>query len=210
MGDPDVPASPGAGPVSGGVPVWLLDIDGVVNAIGSRPDRSTWPSWRQLDADCRGETWPILCAEPVLEFLRRVHDAGAAEVRWHTTWQDEALMLGELLDLPSFKVQPCPEYDNGEAVGGARPVGASWWKLPAAERVVGVEGRDLVWTDDDAQWELKTHRPIMDNPGPFTRVLNQVLVISPHQRLGLSRKHLRRIAEFLDVDWPGSPGWPLT
>jgi hypothetical protein len=33
-------------------PVWLLDIDGVLNVLGGKPDPSGWParSWRRFPA----------------------------------------------------------------------------------------------------------------------------------------------------------------
>ncbi|WP_329103074.1 hypothetical protein OG792_25675 [Micromonospora sp. NBC_01699] len=183
-------------------PVWLLDIDGVVNAISRKPDRSAWPrdQWVTGTASSAGADWPILAAQPVLDFIRTVHESGRAEVRWHTTWQHDARNLARLLRLPRFATQDSPEFGEREQLlAGAAPVAVhrGWWKYPAAERVVRDEGRPLVWTDDDATWELRAH----DNGNELSR-LAPTLIVSPQTHLGLTPKHLRNIDAFLSIQAP--------
>lgn len=178
-------------------PVWLLDIDGVINAVSRKPDRGVWPKdrWIQGTAHGSGTDWPIHAAGPVVDFIRETHGSGRAEVRWHTTWQHEAANVAKLLGLPDFEVQACPEYAVAhQAVAGAEPlpVRGVWWKLPAAERVVGEEGRALVWTDDDANRELRG-RSGKEN---LSR-LAPTLIVCPRTHIGLTRKHLRMIDGFL-------------
>ncbi|MBF9129495.1 hypothetical protein I0C86_11020 [Plantactinospora sp. S1510] len=93
-------------------PVWLLDIDGVLNAVTKTPDPNVWPldQWSRGEASDGETEWPILFARPVADFIRQVHEEGRAEIRWHTTWQQEAGAVGKLLDLPTFPVQPSPEW----------------------------------------------------------------------------------------------------
>lgn len=175
-----------------GRPVWLLDIDGVLNAISGKPDRTVWPAndWRRFDAtDARTDTtWPILAAQPVADFIRQVHQAGRAEVRWHTTWQQSAREVGAKLGLPDFEVYPAPEFLEGET--GLR---TGWWKVPGALRVIEQERRPLIWTDDDA-----TLGRIM--PTPYDVVSSYPnLLIAPRQRLGLTRRQLRTISDHLDL-----------
>jgi hypothetical protein len=179
-------------------PVWLLDVDGVVNAISRKPDRSVWPAdqWITGTANADGTDWPILAARPVIDFIRQVHGSGRAEVRWHTTWQRDAANLAKLLDLPEFEVQDCPEFaTRRQSLGGLSPtaVRAAWWKLPAAERVVGGEGRALVWTDDDAAWPVMPREAAAD----LARCA-PTLIVTPQTHLGLTGKHLRKISDFLD------------
>lgn len=178
-------------------PVWLLDIDGVINAISRKPDRNVWPAhqWARTTANGGGTDWPILVATPVLDFLRRVHTERLAEIWWHTTWQNDAVNLAKALDLPHFPVRPCPEFGaRKQALAGAAPISVckTWWKLPAAELVVGIERRSLVWTDDDAKWELAGH----GGAGALNK-LAPTLVVSPQTHTGLTPKHLRQIEEFL-------------
>ena len=61
------------------VPVWLLDIDGVVNALARGRVRDAWPldAWvqRVVRADIPGQgamVLPILAARPVLDFVTDV------------------------------------------------------------------------------------------------------------------------------------------
>jgi hypothetical protein len=166
-------------------PIWLLDIDGVINAAAETAPRHVWPedAWIWTAAEEGGRMFPLLAARPVLAFIRAVHEAERAEIRWHTTWQEAAANVAEALDLPRFPVQEAPEWPPTEDL-------AVWWKLPAAERVID-EGRPVVWTDDDAAWHVP--RPTRSRLAGRT----PLLVIAPHTRAGLSRRHLRRIDSFL-------------
>lgn len=181
-----------------GRPVWLLDVDGVVNAISQKPDGAVWPKKEWVT--CTGRTgnaeWPILAAQPVLDFIAAVHTSGRAEVRWHTTWQHDALALAELLRLPEFGVQDCPEfYPERQLAGGAAAVAVRncWWKLPAAERVLGEEGRPVIWTDDDINREIGWR-----GRDRTLRTLGPILTISPPQHVGLTPRHLRQVDDFID------------
>jgi hypothetical protein len=181
-------------------PVWLLDVDGVVNACSPEPDTQVWPraSWRAVRVrHDDGATWPILAAEPVLDFLRQTHASGRAEIRWHTTWQHSAVRhLAPALDLPDWPVAEAPEFSDRYASGnyaGYREAAKSWWKLRVAERVLLDENRPLVWTDDDIAWErtrsaalsmLLTHRGLH--------------AVSPTTTVGLTARNLRGIGKFLD------------
>lgn len=134
----------------------------------------------------------MVVAEPVVEFVRRVHDEELAEIRWHTTWQYQASDVGAALGLPDFPIQACPEFDtyDEQRLGGAPPVGETWWKLPAAERVLAAEGRPLLWTDDDARKELS-------HPGARDRLEGTHLILSPRTHVGLTPRNLRVIDAFL-------------
>lgn len=181
-------------------PVWLLDIDGVINAIGRKPDPSVWP--RDLWTARTVAALPILVAEPVLQFIRDVHASGLAEIRWHTTWQNDAVhVFAPEFNLPELPVHHCPEFHAGSvAARGGSSLGGpeTWWKLPAALRVVHEEGRRLIWTDDDL--EMERWRAYGLGGLSIGLTGSARLLISPQDRLGLTPKHLRQIAEFI-----GSP-----
>lgn len=172
------------------IPVWLLDIDGVINACTRKPDTSVWPAdvWEAKKVN----GFPILCARPALDFITAVHKEGRAEVRWHTTWQKDSALIEQAYGLPSLPVQDCPEF-------AGRYGNDAWFKLPAAERVVMKEGRDLIWTDDDL---------VLCNHGDewvtleYMKDERRVLTIAPHDTTGLTPKHLRQIAEFLGTQYP--------
>lgn len=192
-----VPDSPTPAVEGARVPVWLLDIDGVINAA-VRPKASmpthAWPAsdWIDTKADGRSQTWRIVAATSVLDFIRSVHHDGLAEIRWHTTWQELSTEVAEALDLPEFSVQEAPEFDDVEEYLRRD----RWWKLPAVWRVLRNEGRRVVWTDDDASTDLTTDQN--------TRLAAAgCLIVSPDPMTGLCSKHLRKIAAFLDAD----PSW---
>jgi hypothetical protein len=171
------------------IPVWLLDIDGVLNALARGPVRDSWPpdSWTQhvIRAEIPNMglmVLPILVAEPVLDFVRKAVDSDGVEVRWHSTWRTAAMTdLAPMLDLPHIPISVAPEWTQ-------RPAG--WWKLPAAQRVVA-SGRRLVWTDDD----------IARYPGELgdLETREDALLISPDPETGLSPADLDRISRFLGL-----------
>lgn len=180
-------------------PVWLLDVDGVLNAVvgkGKKPPRSAgWPadSWLDFVADTTISQVPdefrIVAAQPVLDVVRRARDEGLAEVRWLTTWEESDLVLNELapkLGLPDFPIAGRQTEFPGTSY-------SHWWKLPIAQRVHGEDpGRDILWTDDD----ISFFRParIWANSQPKGRIT----WISPNSGLGLMPVHVDKITEWLD------------
>lgn len=185
-------------------PVWLLDVDGVINACTRKPDRNVWAAdqWKTSKATANDREWPITWSTAVVDFIREAHESGRAEVRWHTTWQHEAQAIADLTGLPKFDVADAPEFleheqrssaSEAERIreGRARP---AWWKLPAAERVVRDEGRPLIWTDDDITWSLHSY-----DKDKGLRAHAPALLVSPHVQTGLTRKQLRQISDFLDL-----------
>lgn len=167
-------------------PVWLLDVDGVLNAISRKGDQRVWPDWETGVAHGGGADWPILWSPAVALFVREVAMSGAAEVRWHTTWQHEAVAIERLLGLPQLEVAAAPEYlDRSFTARAIREEKPPWWKLPAAERVLLEEKRPLIWTDDDISGQLRNY------------VRAGATLISPNEHIGLSPANLRTIEEAL-------------
>jgi len=117
-----------------GRPVWLLDVDGVVNLFATAAD--AWPDVQRFTANGFKITW----SPTMLGRIRQVHDSGLAEVRWLTTWGDLANQhLATPFGLPQL------------TVAGTQPFRDSltrWWKLPHAQAVYDT-GVRVVWTDDD-------------------------------------------------------------
>lgn len=169
-------------------PVWLLDIDGVINALARGPVHGSWPpdAWvqRVIRADMPGHgpmVLPIYAARPVLDFIGYVFGSGSAEVRWHSTWRTAAVTeLAPVLGLPPIPISIAPEWTDHTLSG--------WWKLPAARRVLA-SGRPLVWTDDD----LSVYAGELGDLG----ARSDTLLIGPDPYTGLSGADLDRIAAFL-------------
>ncbi len=177
------------------IPVVLLDVDGVLNAITRKPDPNVWSRWREGSANSGTRDYPIRWAEEVAEFIGELHTSGRAEVRWHTTWQQYAQTAIEpLLGLPRFEVADAPEFTDrsheAAAIAAGRP---TWWKLPAAERVVQQEHRPLIWIDDDMRDGLRRY----DIHEGFT-AHQRTMFVAPDETTGLTPRYLRLITEFID------------
>jgi len=175
-------------------PVWLLDVDGVLNACSSRGCRSVWPQecWhRHLVADLDGRKWPILVADPIVSYLRAVHANGDAEIRWHTSWQHSAPQrLAPALGLPDWPLAVAPEHHDP-----AEHTTHGWWKLGAVARVLDEEGRRLVWTDDDISFGAQLTGAVgelLRRPG--------ALAVTPRSTIGLTLKNLLAVDAFLGAD----------
>lgn len=183
------------------VPVWLLDIDGVINAIGgSAVYQGRWPdaTWLETEmeveleepwkfADGRNEVY-LKVAQPVRDFIRDVHDQGLAEIRWHTTWREEAWKLSRWLGLPMFPIHHAPEYFQTQNLNP----NTLWWKLYGANRVLADEGRPLLWTDDGIRYEVPEDSRVYLDP--------HSLIIAPDDRYGLSPSDLDQIRNYLEKE----------
>ena len=177
-----------------GPPVWLLDIDGVVNALAmGQPD--AWPAdaWvqRVVCAEVPSQglvNLSIMAARPVLEFIAAVHEERRAEIRWHSTWRAAAVTgLAPALGLPPIPISIAPEW--------ASPV-PLWWKIPAARRVAE-SGRRLLWTDD----QLELFRGDPRNAAELAALDARAgtLLLCPDPDPGLTPADLDRIAAFLQL-----------
>jgi hypothetical protein len=175
--------------------VWLLDVDGVLNATRRGRDESVWPTWRTGRARASGISWSITWAPPVVQAIRRIHAAGRTDIRWLTTWLEEANdSLGRLLGLPVLPVLDEPD-GAGAPRGphgflGVRGEPTGWWKLEAARRLLDPQpDRPLVWTDDDLAREDGARAWAERRSGP-------TLLIAPDTDTGLAPDHVAAIEEF--------------
>lgn len=189
-------------------PLVLLDVDGVLNALG--PPDSSWPDWRRGAATALGRDWPIRWSPSVVAAVNGW--LASAEVQWLTTWgQDANRDLHALLGLPALPVAGTHEGAGtgmhedmgvaGEAQAGAPALAAvtpaapdelsgRWWKFDVVRRLVRAEpGRRLVWLDDD----LSTDEQVR----AWTRAHADCLLIAPDPRTGLVPRHLDAVERFL-------------
>ncbi len=163
-----------------GVPIWLLDVDGVLNAVchPSRPPR-TWDSWRSGTAIAAGERFVITFAPELMTGIRDLHESGMVEIRWLTTWGHDAnRSLRHLLELPEFPVAGEPAYAE------------AWWKLPCAVRAAQDE-RPLIWTDDDLDYS---------EPARAWAAKLDALTIAPEPTVGLTPADLDAIRTYCAKD----------
>jgi len=163
--------------------VWLLDVDGVLNAAD--------PGWdgepRQGRAVAYGVSYRVRWAPDLVGRIRQVHRSGTVEIRWATTWVDEIGEIERLLGLPRF-----PLAFSG--LGTAPAVAAPGVKWRAALDVVEVERRPLVWTDDAIPSLGRQLRRLGAGGLP-------VMLVAPDPFTGLQPEHLDAIEAFLRDPW---------
>jgi len=161
-------------------PVWLLDVDGVLNA--ARPGWGEDPGQGQAYVD--GVAYLLRWAPGLARRVTALHTAGAVDVRWATTWVDHIRQVERLLQLPALSTA-------FRGLSGAGPVDPAELKLKAALDVVELEQRPLIWTDDDA----------IPGMGPLLERIHDagvpVLLLAPHTRHGLQPEDLDQIDDFL-------------
>ena len=167
------------------VPIWFLDVDGVVNAL-SRPA----PIGYQItNANTMGRGWRIVFSREVVDFINRVNREGLAEVRWLTTWQQDAHReLAPAVGLDAF-----PAYDDPQEIESPM----SWWKGTIVVDELLAHGRPFVWTDDDIDDD--TAIDFSEEPVPS-------LLIAPDPSTGLNSRDLTRIEHFLNGGEPRPSG----
>ena len=156
--------------------VWLLDVDGVLNA--ARPGWGGPP--RTRNAYSNGVEYRIRWAPALMDRIRALLTADRVEVRWCTTWCSDADQLEKLFDLPALpRAWSLPLF--GEEAAAA--------KLDAVREVLG-QGHYLVWTDDTEVPEV----------GPVRQELmgtSRALLLRPAPNRGLQPADLEAIETFL-------------
>lgn len=172
-------------------PVWLLDIDGVINAV-TRKTPKTWPEndWIKIKI----ASFPFNVSKSVLNFIHEVYESNLVDIKWHTTWQHDANdKVGLALDLPKFEVFHAPEYLEHEPWAHIYKK-CTWWKLPSVNKLLET-GCSIIWTDDDIC--LNTYDS--DYINPKDKLYTNSLLIKPQTNLGLTPKHVTQIREYLEL-----------
>jgi HAD domain in Swiss Army Knife RNA repair proteins len=171
-------------PATSDVPILLLDVDGVLNAV-----RVDLPAgWQRGRFNGYVLSWdPTVTAR-----LRELHESGRVEIQWLTTWTTDA---DRLLAAPMGLPRGLTVHARADTAptGFAGPLGglAGWWKLTVAQAVVEAEPhRRIVWIDDD----LAEHAY---DTGDWLAAHPQVLVVAPDLRLGLTHQQLDAIEAWL-------------
>lgn len=163
------------------IPVWFLDVDGVINAVTKTPDDTIW-HYQQSMVKSRSGYFPIAWSQDVVRFISFMQSAQLADVRWLTTWADDAnLDLADQLGLPQLPVAGWPQHKT------------RWWKADVIKQWAR-ENPDVpfIWTDDDLRWE--ENMLAWCEAEASTR---PVLVLSPDTKVGLTNGDLDRVAKFV-------------
>jgi hypothetical protein len=168
-------------------PVWLLDIDGVINAYAYEyRSRAVW------DKVAKKELFPysLWVADGLVEFINKMHSSNTVEMRWCTTWGNNANEhFAPLFGLPEFVVCDMPEMHP------QRTPDQSWKQVRARE--ILTEGRRLIWTEDTAI------------PVGFAEEIDHMdkdkLLVVPNPSIGLTPQDCVAIESFIS----GSRGMTL-
>jgi hypothetical protein len=163
-------------------PVWLLDVDGVINA--PRPGWSEAP--RRADIWAKGAYWRMRWSPSMLHELRSIVRSGTVQVVWATTWCPWADELERMFRLPPLmRAFTSEELDSRSTIELKQELALE----------VAYAGQRLIWTDDDAIPTSGLERVALEAAG--------ALLIAPHWRRGLQSEHLRLIRDQLSA-WDGS------
>lgn len=165
-----------------GEPIWLLDVDGIVNCWPA-------PSFEQLMAS---QDWnDAIVGKHKIWWSRETVARIAAlstvvQPVWLTTWGRAAAdLLAPRLGLPDFPVV--------EDQSGSVDPNSHWWKLKRAGELRTWLGPDrkIVWTDDHLHEGIRAE---------CKAVLGQEsLLIQPESNPGLTPLHCAAIEEFLGL-----------
>ncbi len=188
-------------------PLVLLDVDGVLNALGDDSAGGGWDDWQQGWATADGTRWPITWSASVVTRLAGWHEQGRLELQWLTTWGHDAnAELRALLGLPHLAV--AGTYQDEDADGAATapatshaaaapsapdPLSGRWWKYDVVRRVLAQQpGRRVVWVDDELQPGTAFRRWADEQPG--------LHAVGPDPRLGLTAGDLASMLEVMEQD----------
>lgn len=161
--------------------VWLLDVDGVLNAI--RPGWGAAP--RNGTAYSGGHPYRLRWAPALV--TRILAQRTAVTLRWCSTWCSDADQVERLMGFPPLD-RAWTDPIGREAAPAA--------KLAAARAVLD-RGARLVWTDDDA---LPGAGPVRDE----LESTGRALLIAPLANRGLQPEHLDHIVAFLTAPEPAT------
>jgi hypothetical protein len=163
-------------PDPGGLPVWLLDVDGVINA--RRPDWSGAP--HQGVAWAADRAWQMRWSPTLIREIKAIASTGLVEIVWATTWCPWIDGVEELFGLLASRCA------FGSAELAAKP--DNLVKLDAALAVIRSR-RELIWTDDAAIPAAGDDFDALVAAGS--------LLIRPEETRGLQPTHLDSIRAWL-------------
>jgi len=162
---------------------WLMDVDGVLNAIGKHRTND-WPEWTdvRVKLGSSGGSFPITYAPGLIRALNAMIERNIVDLMWLTTWEKHAARwLSPAIGLNAADARVLP--DRWKKMYGHRI--DDWWKARQAKATFHKLGAPMVWTDDDlAMYDY----PIKDSG---------MLAISPIEDAGLTPAHLHSILDHI-------------
>jgi hypothetical protein len=169
-----------------GVPAWFLDVDGVVNASPA-PARRYLPDFKhttlRVHDGAEPRDVPIWWRPTVVDFINDVARTGRAQIRWLTTWGQQATTLFA----PAVGLDPFPVAGGQPASAGSDPADTLWWKVATIRAQVPTTHR-VVFADDDLT--TRSRQQLRDT-------FDDVLLVTTMPSPGLTDQHLATITRFL-------------
>ena len=117
-------------------PIWLIDVDGVINATCKPAGWNVEP--RIGYAHAAGTRYRLHWSPALIDRIRHLHTTGVVQARWCTTWCAYADQLERMWQLPPLHRTFKRDIKGKEASAA---------KLAAARQVLA-DGHRLIWTDD--------------------------------------------------------------
>jgi hypothetical protein len=154
--------------------VLFLDIDGALSALSARHGFKDGRR-RMVDG------YQLNVSRQLGERIRRLD----VEVRWLTTWGEQANEVGKLIGLPPYAVAALPP-------SGASSAGS--WKLDAVRSHIAREPRPFIWVDDEA---IDEHAEAW-----AADCGTRSLLVRPKPNRGLEPADLDQMERFIDGEAP--------
>lgn len=175
------------------VPVWFLDVDGVLNAI-TRKKAPDFMRGQATPTPSDPFKYTITWHPDIIRRINSLIDEGVVDVRWLTTWGSAANHeLRELIGINELEVagEP-PLYAAGGYVGPNSAPGG-WWKFTVV-RDFRENNPDtpIIWTDDDLRHEREASEWVTQD--------GNTLAVAPDERHALLMTDLDKIEAFVRSD----------
>ena len=197
------------------VPLLFCDVDGVVrpdpyirHSAAGKPDPSVWNDWTLTSALHDGDIIASWYSPTVTALLSNLHDTGAVDMRWLTSWGHHAnTNLYSAIGMPKLDVvatkpgdNPLPCFSCNPKHGIVNcsfhsPDSGRWWKWDAVKKIVAANPkRPIIWLDDDL-----AHGDDNSGRGAVAWAAKNAncLLVAPKRHLGLTSRHLRLIKDFV-------------
>lgn len=172
--------------------ILLLDVDGVVNAVTNRAFPASWPpdTWHHepLLNKTEKRSYPMKWSSDVIDLLTEL--ASKVDIRWHTTWQEDALDVGELMGLPVFPVEITPVRGKETFSGDHFH---DWWKTHRVRYLLD-SGQTIIWVDDDINYYMYRPSYMWFLQGCAA---GKILPVCPDSLLGLAPEDFQKINDFI-------------
>ena len=186
-------------------PMWLIDFDGVVNALSRRGGRSFWDDWRTAavphpegELTRRGDVvqLPLLWSRTVVDTIAHAANSGI-DVRWLSTWREHTRLLPPVLhglpDLPWLD-ENILDPDAADDLDPRDRMVSGPWKVAVAKAAVP-DDAPLLWTEDELRVDMLSEAWRRSRSASTT-------YIRPNPLTGLIRRDIAAIRAWIDEHAP--------